>query len=454
MEPNHTYEQEIDLKDLMFAVLHRWRTVVLAAAVLAVVLGGYRAVSVYRGGGDAETAQKDYQMAVELYETNLANCEREIDNLTESIEAQQKYLEESRLMNMDPYKVWVAQTVLFVKTDYQIMPDMMYQNLDYTNTILAAYGVAIADSEFLQKIAEKAGMDEQYLKELISTEVSGNLLTIKVKDDTENGAKTIMNAILEGLGDAQKLIRTSIGSHTVSEISSDVSSPRLDQELQDMQKTQSDYMATLNASLRSKQDELNALEEPAEVSSSLAEVLKSGVRYAVLGGVLGAFLVVFCVCVAFLMSDKVYSAKELKNRCRVKVLGSLPLSEKKPAAFDAWLRKLEGRAGGADESVEYGLIAANIANYAGAAKTLMVAGTADVKLISALESGLKSRLTGVKLIHGGNLLRDGQSLRQLPDCDGVVLVEQCSRSAYGDVMQEIENVKDLQKAIVGCVVFE
>ena len=84
----------------------------------------------------------------------------------------------------------------------------------------------------------------------------------------------------------------------------------------------------------------------------------------------------------------------------------------------------------------------------------MVAGTADVKLISALESGLKSRLTGVKLIHGGNLLRDGQSLRQLPDCDGVVLVEQCSRSAYGDVMQEIENVKDLQKAIVGCVVFE
>lgn len=39
MDNNSTYEQyeqEIDLKDLMFAVLHKWRPVIL----VAVVLGG------------------------------------------------------------------------------------------------------------------------------------------------------------------------------------------------------------------------------------------------------------------------------------------------------------------------------------------------------------------------------------------------------------------------------
>lgn len=39
MDNNSTYEQyeqEIDLKDLMFAVLHKWRPVILVAVVLAV----------------------------------------------------------------------------------------------------------------------------------------------------------------------------------------------------------------------------------------------------------------------------------------------------------------------------------------------------------------------------------------------------------------------------------
>ena len=36
MEYNETYEQEIDLKDLMFVVLRRWRSILVTAVVLAV----------------------------------------------------------------------------------------------------------------------------------------------------------------------------------------------------------------------------------------------------------------------------------------------------------------------------------------------------------------------------------------------------------------------------------
>ena len=30
---NHNYEQEIDLKDLMFAVFHKWRGIILVAVI-------------------------------------------------------------------------------------------------------------------------------------------------------------------------------------------------------------------------------------------------------------------------------------------------------------------------------------------------------------------------------------------------------------------------------------
>ena len=38
------YEQEIDLKDLLFVLLYRWRILLLAAVIGAALLGGYRAV--------------------------------------------------------------------------------------------------------------------------------------------------------------------------------------------------------------------------------------------------------------------------------------------------------------------------------------------------------------------------------------------------------------------------
>lgn len=118
--------------------------------------------------------------------------------------------------------------------------------------------------------------------------------------------------------------------------------------------------------------------------------LKSGIKYAVLGGVLGGFMVVFFICVAFLMSDKLYSAKELKNRYRIKILGTMPIRRKKPIGkIDAWLNRMEGRAVEGNADTGYGLITANIRNYAENMKTILMTGTADEAVLSEV-----SRQTG------------------------------------------------------------
>lgn len=55
MNENYTYEeQEIDLKDLLFAVLYRWRPIILLAIVLGVLLGGYKLASGMMVRQDAE----------------------------------------------------------------------------------------------------------------------------------------------------------------------------------------------------------------------------------------------------------------------------------------------------------------------------------------------------------------------------------------------------------------
>lgn len=103
-------------------------------------------------------------------------------------------------------------------------------------------------------------------------------------------------------------------------------------------------------------------------------------------------MVVFFICVAFLMSDKLYSAKELKNRYRIKILGTMPIRRKKPMGkIDAWLNRMEGRAVEGNADTGYGLITANIRNYAENMKTILVTGTADEAVLAEVTDRLGGR---------------------------------------------------------------
>lgn len=152
MNTQNAYEQEIDLKDLLFAVLRKWKLVVASAVIFAVLLGGAKGFLTYRSYSDPEavaTRTETYETELKRYEDDKEICEREIKNITDDIANRQDYMENSVLMNMSPYDVGEAKADLFIKTDYQIMPELTYQNIDYTDTILLSYQSTIT-SGFLR----------------------------------------------------------------------------------------------------------------------------------------------------------------------------------------------------------------------------------------------------------------------------------------------------------------
>lgn len=463
MDYNSTYEQEIDLKDLMFAVLHKWRPIILIAVLLAIVLGGFKGATTYKKQNDPEVikeAEEKYQDDLELFNKNKATCEREIENLKTDIANQQEYLEKSIWINMSPYDVCESRVDLYITTDYEIMPGMVYQNMDYTDTILQAYQALLTSSAVMEDVAKTVGTEPRYLRELVSVSVGTNsgklnhLLTISVKHTTKRDAQKVMDEIIEHMNEMHEQVVASIGEHTVNTVNNGVSAS-VDLSLADKQRSETERLTTLNDSLETKQKNLEDMEEPEKTVSSRTAALKSGIKYAVLGGVLGGFMVVFFVCVAFLMSDKVYSVRELKNRYKLKILGTMPVKNRRVfGKIDAWLNRLEGRAGNVDEDAEYALIAANIRNYAESMKSILVTGSVDTAVLETVAGRLAADLAGVKVLVGGNMLQDVETIKKLPECDGVVLVEQCMNTKYSTVELEIERTTDLQKNVVGCVVFE
>ncbi|MEW4411192.1 hypothetical protein [Clostridium sp. AN503] len=469
MNTNSTKKQEIDLRDLIFSILHKWRLILIIGVCFAVILGGLKFISNYKTQSNTEfieQAQIQYDTNLKLYENNRTITEQEIENLKKDIEMQQKYMENSILMNMSPYDIKEATANIFIKTDFEIMPGMLYQNVDYTDTVIQAYQSIISNAAFWKKIADKSGIEERYLQELVSIERIGttidgadvtkltNLLTIQVHHYNEAEAKNILQYILSETEALQSSITNSIGQHELHIVDKSYGTV-IDLDLANVQKDASKRLTDLQTLLNEKEKYVKDLVKPTGVTSPIKTAIKQGVKYGILGGVLGSCIAVFLACIIFLLSDKLYSGQELRKCFNIKILGMVSLLNKKTVkGIDAWLNRMEGIKPIGNSEQQYDLISANLVNYASNIDTLLIVSMVSEEQLQIIQENLSERLPDKKILCGYDMLHFSETLKMLPQCEGIILVEQTKFSTLSIIEEEIILAQTLGKEIVGCIVLE
>lgn len=461
MGTNENYEQEIDLKDLFFSVLRRWRLVILIAVIFALLAGGFRTsrgIGQLRDADFIKSNQETYQDAVEQYEMTSQRLEREISNLEINIESQQEYKENSILMNINPYDVYVETASFYISTDYSIMPGMLYQNPNTSTSILKAYVTIAQNGEMFNYVLGKMdnGMSLRYLKELVNikADFDNNMLDISVVADNEKRANDVMRYIKDSMQQSQNKITEAIGEHVVNQVD-ESQYVSVDMALEQEQSELTALTDQMVDELQTKKLELEELHEPSNTLLSRKSLLISAIKYAILGGVLGAFMMIFFICVAFMMSDKLINDKELKRRYGIMILGVFKKTNKSKflPGIDRWFDKLEGTAARELEDAQaLDVVTANAMNYMDGIKQVLLIGTADSTAIERVREGLSNRLGDITLLTGGNLGKDVQAIKEVASCDAVILVEQRNHSLFSQVEQELDVVKSLDKKIIGCVV--
>ncbi len=445
-------ERNINLKDLLFSVLYRWRIMLAVGLALAILLGGWKGLSKWKDARDpAEIAHREavYQAELENYQQDKARLEADIADLESSVSFQRAYLEESVLMAMDYHNVCEAQTTLYISTDYQILPEMTYQNTDQTQLILASYAGALTNGEILGDIAAKQGMEPKYLRELVTVTTQMNsILDIRVRHLDADRAEQIMDQLLDSLDALKGQFTRSLGSHEVSTVIRTVSTG-VDMALATTQKNERTRLQEQEDKLETAWGTLWALEEPKSSGVSMKSVAKSAILFAVLGGAAGVLLAALAAVVCFVVSDRVWSGQALFSRLGLNHLGSIA-PEKTAKGPDAWLRKLEGRVQ-ADSPAADDLLAATVQNYANDAGALLVTGDGEESLTADIAARLRSRLPELRVVCCGSLLTDPAAVKALPECGGVVLVERCGQSRYSRVAMELRRILDAGKPVIGCV---
>lgn len=466
MNSDINYEQEIDFRDLLFYVLHKWKIIILGAICIAFLFGGLKFKEVYKQQHDTAYVQKmqeEYKYSLGIYENSKNTYDQESLDLKNDIKQQQQYLSESILMNISPYNVCEASADLFIKTEFN---DITQSTMDYIDSIMQAYQQALTSASFLEKVVETTDVKGQYLQELVtvergkvhsSEEVMGrstNILTIKVKNSDEQRAIDILNDILSQIDTLQVKFSEDIGTHSAKIINQSIDTI-IDLSLVNQQQEAEKRLSSLQTSLNDKEKAIKELKKPETINTTKKAILKPTIKYGILGGILGAFVISFFAILAYLISDKLYSAKELKRCYKLRVLGSISVDNKKSAkGIDKWLNRLEGKINNSKKEIQYNIIVANICNHTEQSQTLLLTGTISNEQLNEIHKDLSLYFNDKKIVLGNNMLADGETIKKLLNCDGIILVEQVRKSHTAMISEEIDMAHNFDKKIVGCIVVE
>ena len=465
---NETYEQEIDLKWLIYRVLRGWRTIVVWAIIIGVVLGvgsfGLNFVKI-NNPEYIEAAKENYERAHASWVATGENFEAQLENIAEAKAEQEEYNAKSVLMQIDPLREFHASFELYVNYNYQIMPDMAYQNIDLSDRILKAYATYMTNGELYQKIIDGVSFDieRRYLSEIlgVSVDYNTNMISISVTQQSAEYCQEVLDIVKAALLEKYNDVNTTIAEHTLSEINASAYET-VNLSLQEAQKANRQRITDLDISLQEVNEEyLEWKTEPEpQAEFTLTETIKGGIKMLIIGGVVGAVVVAVIIAFGALMSGKLLNPEDVKSRFGLRIIGQLPGKRvKKPFAFvSRWFSKFGGITSTPEDydrlaKMVGASLKSDIASREGATDWKKIAFTGTVsteelkQAVDAMELGKE-----FNVVCAADVLNFAESIEKLSEADCVVLVEKQEESTLADISKELEALKAWNKPVLGAVV--
>lgn len=464
---NETYEQEIDLKWLIYRVLRGWRSIVVWAIVIGLVVGlGSFALKFIKLQDPEYVAEEklNFERAHASWVATGENYEAQLENIIEAKTEQQEYNEKSVLMQIDPLRDFHASFEMYVYYDYQIMPDMAYQNVDMSDRILKTYATYMTNGELQQYIIDNLSYDieRRYLSEILSYSVdySSNMITFSVQNQSAERCQEILNLVQTALLNKYEDVRTSIAEHTLTTTNS-AAYETVNLSLQETQKANLQKVTNLDITMQETNEsylEWQEEEQEPQAEYTLVKVIKNAIKLLIIGGIVGAVVVAVIIAFGALMSAKLLNPEDVKNRFGLRVIGQLPGKRvKKPFAFvSRWFSKFGGITATPEDYDRLAKmigtsIKSDLASREEEYKKIAFTGTVSEEELKSVVSALGMD-GSYSVVCAADVLTNAESIEKLVAADCVVLVEKQEQSTFADITKELEALKAWNKTVLGAVV--
>lgn len=454
---------EIDLRDLFISVARKWRKAIIFGLVMMALLAGFRFFKAYQSYqaqllDEADKKESDFELWE--YEQKKAKLEERISRIEEKLDQVMEYQDKSMLMGMDPYDYYWATCTYYVTTNYQIIPELGLQDVNYTDSVLAGYSRMVVDNDLYDQIRSLLGMesDDRYVSEIFRfyVDYSSDMITVEAIGTTEAKARELLDVICDKILEETPVISSSIHEHDIKPITTktehinyDDSSSSSAIKVKSAQDNNMDQYLELNSTIIDLREELDDLEKESPVITLNVTGI---IKYAIVGFVLGICLMAFIYCVIYVLGDSIKTEEELRSCYGLPVVGRCAPAAAAKGAIDKRIARMQN--GNLDNMSADQMVALMAAKLSSLVKdkneTVVLTGTMDEAVSRKLFDQLKAK-TDVKLEFAGNPLLNASAVEKITAADHVIIAERIHSSRRTEVQSQMEMLSTMEKDVLGII---
>lgn len=454
MQINNHYEPEIRLKDVFFEILYHWRSILIAAIVGALLLGGYQYYSiwsVHREGLKTEDEQQ-YEYALKDYELNLKTSQDTLRANRTLLQQIQDYMSKSVLYNMDASSLLREERTFAVtlKREGYSAPAATFQDpVDY---VMASYSSSLFNGVDPEQMLALLGTNEKrYMNEVVRISINAdtNIMTMVIYSESEEKLKEIGEYFVDRLTTVCAKPIQAIYPHELVMVSDTLNVGPSDSVQQTWAKNATD-MANYKEAISEAEEALYDLEKQGKPIMPGKHIG----RMAVIGFVVFAFLAVLLWAVRYLAGGRLHDGKEMTQRYGLFVFAEADHSRARHPGkgIDALIEKWEfgKKRVGVDQACHQAatLLAGSVSGGA-----LVLAGTRASKRFDQLQKTLEAELKGDvrQIVPVADFLQSDQAGR-LPEGADLLIVEEKYESRTDQIHREAEILSMQRANVLGTVI--
>ena len=457
---------EINLKWLLYRILRAWRTIAVWAILIAILVGvGKLGINLSKLSDPEyiEEAKIQYEREHAGWVSTGENLEISMENLSYEQQKQQDYNEKSILMKIDPLREQIASIEFYLSYEYQIMPDMTYQNIDMSNRILKAYATYMTNGELYQYILDNLSYDLElrYLKEILSLSIdySNNMISASLRHKDNVSCQEILRLVESGLFSRQTAISEAISAHSL--ISTNKSSyEQVNFSLEQTQKDNLQAISKIDMRIQELNEEyLEWKKEPEpELETSNRWAITDAIKAFLIAGFTGGVVIAIIIAFGCILSGRLKNPNDMKTRFGLRIIAQLPCKYvKKPLAFlSRHFAALGGIRTTPDDYQRLAKMAgtsikSDLATQEFDQKAIAFTGTLPEQELQQIIDACELK-NSFSVLCAPDILTNAASIEAITSADCVVLVEKQECSAIADIEKELEALKAWNKPVLGAII--
>ncbi len=403
------YEPEINIGRVIYRILRDWRKIFVAALVMSILFGMVTFVAKRLAASDPEfreKAEENYLRELAAFEAAGETMQHEIENLEETRGEREAYNEASVLMQINPFREFNASLQLYVATDYKIVPELTFQDIDLSSRILRSYITYMVNGDMYQFILEHLSqpMELRYLKEILTVwaDYDNRMVNLAVRHVDAEACEEILQYALLGVEEKKKGIVDAIGEHELNAVNQSVYET-VNLELDEWQKANRQYMLNLSIELQEKSEALAEWQVSPKPQREYTDgrILRVSIKGMVLGFMVGVVLAAIFIAFHYVLSDKVQEARELGKRFGLRVIAQIPKVQKKRiwVVFDRLFANMGGLTQKERDEGQLILLAGKS----------VCAEVEALRAATLKEAGMAEKTAGMDTVIGSGFLEDNKS---------------------------------------------